>query len=110
MRTSSRANKGQYNKIKYEDEQAQQQQQPRPKRQRLQPQPQPQQQIAIPAIPLPAVVVNDNRNKKRPQDFGEIKENVYFQLYFYTPDDEITKNILRLLKIMKDCQHLWLMV
>ena len=99
MRTSSRANKGQYNKIKYEDEQAQQQQQqPRPKRQRIQPQPQPQQQIAIPAIPLPAVVVNDNRNKKRPQDFGEIKENVYFQLYFYTPDDEITRKYFEIVE------------
>jgi len=98
MRTSSRANKGQFNKIKYEDEQAQQQQQPRPKRQRQQPQAQQQQQIAIPAIPLPAIVVNDNRNKKRPQDFGEIKESVYFNLYFYTPDDEITRKYFEIVE------------
>ena len=91
MRASSRANKGQDTRIKYEDEQAEAARpQPKPaKRQRK-----PQQQVAIPAIPLPALPVNDNNdNDNRPADRRNIKsiEDVYWKTYFYTPDDDISQ-------------------
>ena len=94
MRASSRANKGQFNKIKYEDEQAAEAARPKPaKRPRQQRQ---SQQIAIPAIQLPALPVNDNiddDNDNRPEDRGNIKDidTVYWKKYFYTPDDDISR-------------------
>ena len=84
MRVSSRANKGQDSRIKYEDQQAEVAAIPRPaKRSRAQ-------QIAIPAIPLPALPVNDNIDNDNPPGDRSI-DDIYWRTYFYMPDDEISR-------------------
>ena len=84
MRVSSRANKGQDSRIKYEDQQAEVAAIPRPaKRPRAQ-------QVAIPAIPLPALPVNDNIDNDNPPGDRSI-DDIYWRTYFYMPDDEISR-------------------
>ena len=84
MRVSSRANKGQDSRIKYEDQQAEVAAIPRPaKRSRAQ-------QRAIPAIPLPALPVNDNIDNDNPPGDRSI-DDIYWRTYFYMPDDEISR-------------------
>ena len=84
MRVSSRANKGQDSRIKYEDQQAEVAAIPRPaKRPRAQ-------QIPIPAIPLPALPVNDNIDNDNPPGDRSI-DDIYWRTYFYMPDDEISR-------------------
>ena len=107
MRVSSRASKGQDSRIKYEDQQAEAEAaRPRPAKR-----PRQQRQVAIPAIPLPALPINDNHdndNNNCPTDRGNIKEleNIYWKTYFYMPDDDTSQNILVLLNIMRNYQHL----
>lgn len=97
MRVSTRANKGQDNRIKFEDQQAEpaRPQPPRPARQPRQPRQQIQEvNGALPAMMLPAVYIDNNdnnNNNRRPADKGNIKNNVYWKTYFYTPDDNITR-------------------
>ena len=99
MRVSSRANKGQDSRIKYEDQQAEVAAIPRPaKRSRAQ-------QIAIPAIPLPALPVNDNIDNVNPLEIDQ--SMVYIgRPIFICQMTIFHENILVLLKTMRNYQHL----
>jgi hypothetical protein len=117
-RISSRANKGQYTSVKYGDEpdiqpapkkSAKQAPKPAPKPARQPRQPAPAPAASAANVALPARVVDNpkSQNIQEKVNMFMAEEIPYWKGNFYLPDDHITTNILQLLNIMKNYQHLF---